>query len=208
MPKKAENKITYTQEILRKWIHINWIIIPILYAFLEKEALLYIVISFTIFVLTIEILRQKNKFTKNLVNKIFGKMLREHEKKEKFLSLSGASYVLIASSILIYFFPKIIAISALCVLAISDAFASLIGRRFGRTKFFDKSLEGTLAFIFSGFITVSVIGFIAGETAGFFFAGAIGVLGAGLVEALSKHLKIDDNLTIPLTVGILMWFIV
>ena len=203
----AENRVSYKQEVLRKLIHLSWIIIPIGYAFLNKEAMVIIIYPLTILLLIMEVFRHKHPLIKNLAHKLFGGMLRDHEISGDKLSLSGASYVLLASCILVGFFPKIIAICAISVLAISDAAASLIGRKFGRTKFFNKSLEGTLAFILSGLITVYVIGFLAHEDMLFFIAALVGVCISAIVEAASKKLKVDDNFSIPLSFGIFMWLL-
>ena len=64
-------------------------------------------------------------------------------------------------------------VTAFAVLIIGDSSAAFIGRKFGKTKFLLKSLEGTLAFFFSscfvvllapkveGNLTEYVIGIIA-----------------------------------------------
>jgi dolichol kinase len=81
--------------------------------------------------------------------------------------------------------------------------AALIGRKFGKRKFLRKSFEGTLSFFISACIVVLftpkigsfpmeyLIGFIAA------FVGAI-------VENISYGFA-DDNLSIPISVGLTMW---
>ena len=74
--------------------------------------------------------------------------------------------------------------------------SSIIGKSFGRTKLFNKSLEGTLAFL----IVCTVIGF--------FFAyiplsiRLAGAFTAALVELLP--LRASDNLRIPIMSGSVM----
>jgi dolichol kinase len=123
------------------------------------------------------------------------------DKKKK--NLTGATYVLLSALICALIFPKVIFVTAFTILIISDTMAALIGRKFGKRKFLRKSFEGTLSFFISASIVVLftpkvgnlpleyLIGFIAA------FVGAI-------VENVSYGIA-DDNLTIPLSVGLTMW---
>jgi dolichol kinase len=112
--------------------------------------------------------------------------------------------VLISAALSIFIFPKLIAITAFSVLIVSDASSALIGRMYGKHSFIDKSAEGTLAFILSGWIVVLIV-----PKAGFgwieFVIGAIAVVLGGIVEASSVRLRFDDNLAVPATVGFTMW---
>jgi dolichol kinase len=136
--------------------------------------------------------------------KYFGGMLRKHEKKKKRLILNGASWVLISAVITVLVFPKIVAVVAFMILIISDMSAALIGRKFGKTKLFNKSLEGTMAFIVSAIIVVLVIGYFFNGNWVFYVAGISAAIIGGFVEAYSKKMKVDDNLSIPASVGIVM----
>lgn len=138
-------------------------------------------------------------------------MLRKHELKSKKVFFNGASWVFISSVLTIYFFPKITAIVALSILIISDICAALIGRKFGRTRFLGlkkKSVEGTFAFFVSAVIIVLFYGIIFQQPFIFFISGIFAAFVASFAEALSKKvLKTDDNLAIPISFGISMWFI-
>ncbi|ADO45975.1 phosphatidate cytidylyltransferase [Hydrogenobacter thermophilus TK-6] len=83
------------------------------------------------------------------------------------------------------------------LLAVGDAFASLVGYHLGRTKLFDKSLEGFLAFFLSSFL---VLYFILGWGR----AIILSLFGA-LIELLP--LKVDDNLTLPLAGSFLCYIL-
>jgi dolichol kinase len=110
--------------------------------------------------------------------------------------------VLVSALLSVLFFPKVIAINAFAILIISDTTAALIGRRFGRHRFLAKSLEGSLAFFVSGVLVILVapkIDQLPMEYIIGFIAAAIGTV----MEALP--LKIDDNILIPLSVGISLW---
>ena len=73
-------------------------------------------------------------------------MVRDHERH----SLLGSTYVLLASLICAYAFDRPIAIVAMAFIIVGDAMAAIVGRRFGRTKVFGKSLEGAASFSLEG----------------------------------------------------------
>lgn len=87
------------------------------------------------------------------------------------------------------------AMVAVVVLAVGDAFASIIGVRYGKTKIGDRSLEGTFAFFFSSFVVLlPFLGFWKSFVVSFFSA---------IVEALP--IRVDDNFTVPLIAGIVYY---
>jgi dolichol kinase len=103
-------------------------------------------------------------------------------------------------------FPRHLAITGFAVLIIiSDIAAALIGRKFGRNRLFTKSWEGTSAFIVSAFLVVTVIGNLLNAPWTYFAFGFIGAIVAGFAEAASAYLKIDDNFSIPVSIGLVMW---
>ncbi|MES2765703.1 MAG: dolichol kinase [Bacteroidota bacterium] len=205
MQKKAD--IPYRQELLRKSIHLCSLLIPVLYIPMDKLLALKILVPITVVAFLADILRNFFAPARAFVNKYFGGMLREHELDEKRFILNGATYVLLAACVAIVAFPKIIAITAFSILIISDMAAALIGRKFGQHSFFDKSLEGTSAFIISGIIIVAIIGVNSNAPWTFYLAGAVGAVAGGVIEAASIKLRLDDNFSIPLTVGSIMWIL-
>ncbi len=205
--KKLEESIPYQQEVLRKGIHMMSLNIPIIYIFVTKTFALSILIPMCLVFVTIDILSKKNAVVRSLIEKHFGGMLRKHERKKNKLILNGASWVLISAVITVLVFPKIIAVVGFTILIISDIAAALIGRKFGKTKLFNKSLEGTMAFVLSAMIVVLIYGVVLNGNMLFYIAGFFGAIVGGIVEAYSKRLKVDDNLSIPTTVGIVMLLI-
>lgn len=195
--------IQYKDELFRKLIHLTSLSIPIVYYFITAKTAAIILGILTAAALIIDLSRYLHPETGKIFYKFFGFLLREHELDHKKKNLNGATYVLISALISVLIFPKVIFISAFSILIISDSLAALIGRKFGKHKFLSKSFEGTLTFFISacivilftpkigGFLEEYLIGFIAA------FVGAI-------VENISFRL-IDDNLSIPLTVGFTMW---
>ena len=130
----------------------------------------------------------------------FGILLRRREISRK--RLNGATYVLIAATLSVIIFPKIIAVTGFIILIISDMASALVGRRFGKHRFLAKSLEGSAAFFITAIVVVLLtpkIDYLPGE---YIIGGMAAAVGA-VVEALP--IDIDDNLTIPVGVGITMW---
>lgn len=209
----TENRqITYRSEVLRKGIHFMSLSIPVMYALLNRETVLYILVPITVVFVTVDIAGHRSGIIRTVLLRYFGFMMRTHELEVNRLSLNGASYVLIAACLCIMVFPKLIAVTAFAILIVSDICAALVGRRFGKHKFLDKSLEGTLAFAASAVIVVMIIArlfaeSLFNESTLFVFAGVAGSLVGAVIENLSPRFRMDDNVSIPLSIGAAMWVI-
>ena len=200
----SRKDIPYSQELWRKSIHLVSLSIPIIYSFVSKEFALSILIPLTILFIIMEFSIRKFKLAKKVIYKYFGKIMRPHETSKEFV-FNGATWVLISACCCIIVFPKILAVTGFTILIISDISAALYGRKFGKTRFIDKSLQGTSAFIISAWIIILIIGFLNEAPISYLISGFIASVLAGIVEASSKRMKVDDNLTVPVTVGIVMW---
>jgi len=195
--------IRYKDELFRKLIHLFSLSIPIVYYFIPTETAAIILGILATAALIIDLGRYLHPETGKIFYKMFGFLLREHELDHKKKSLNGATYVLISALISVLIFPKVIFISAFSILIISDSAAALIGRKFGRHKFHSKSLEGTLTF----FVSACIVILFTPKVSGFFEEYLIGFIAAfvgAIVENVSSKL-VDDNLSIPLSVGFTMW---
>lgn len=201
-----KNQISYSQEILRKSIHMMSLSIPIVYSQIDKETMLILLSIFTGIFLTGDILSKVSSSFKVIVDKVFGKMMRAHEKEKKY-TLNGASWVFIAALTCLLVFPKLLFITGFSILIISDISAALFGRKFGKHKFLDKSLEGSLAFYISALLVITVIGFLAEMPWTYFAVSYFSAIFATVSEAASKRLRIDDNFSIPFSMGAIMWLL-
>jgi dolichol kinase len=202
--KKISSNISYQQEVLRKSIHLVSLSIPTLYIFVTRNFALSILIPMAIITIVIDVFSKFENPVQKTILYLFGGMLRDHEKDTRKFALTGASWVLISAVITVFFFPKVIAVVAFMILIVSDISAALIGRKYGKHKLFNKSLEGTAAFIVTALIVVGIIGFMFKGDYWFFSAGILGSVIGGLVELYSTQLKLDDNLSIPISVGLTM----
>ncbi len=198
-----DGTISYRDELVRKLIHLCSLSIPIIYYFISKEDALLILGILSFLALIIDLGRYRFPEFGELFYKIFGFLLRRHEKDKVKKNLNGATYVLLSAFLGVLIFPKIIFINAFAILIISDTSAALIGRRFGTKPFLKKSLQGTLAFFISAMIVIIIAPKLNNQVMEFFIGFCAALVGA-IVENISNDL-VDDNLSIPLTIGFLMW---
>lgn len=118
--------------------------------------------------------------------------------KEKAGFLLGTTNFLIANLFCIIFFSKSVAIASLVFLTYGDAMATIIGKKYGKIRFFKgKSLMGMGSFFITCLILGIVMRFLPGIELGFLII-VIGAGVAAIVEVLP--IPLDDNLTVaPIT---------
>ncbi|OGU71499.1 MAG: dolichol kinase [Ignavibacteria bacterium RBG_16_34_14] len=197
--------INYKDELVRKLIHLCSLSIPVVYYFISRETAILILGILTSIALFIDLGRYFHSSFGKVFYKIFGFLLRKHETNHQKKNLNGATYVLISALICVIILPKVLFITAFSILIISDSLAALIGRRFGRRKFLAKSFEGTLTF----FISASIVVFFTPKIHYGMMEYVIGFIAAfvgGIVENISFGFA-DDNLSIPISIGLTMWFL-
>jgi len=206
---EADKNISFWQELLRKAIHLTSLSIPISYIFFTKEEILMVIVPIMILAIVSDLATKRVAFLRSLYLKAFGFMLRKHEIKTKKMLLNGASWVMISAVLTIFFFPKLIAIVGLSILFISDMVAAIIGRKYGKRRFLGlkkKSWAGTVAFFASAMLVVIAYGIIFNVPYFYYFIGLFACIAAAVGEAISKKiLRTDDNLTIPISFGVIMW---
>ncbi len=196
--------IAYRTELIRKTIHLCSLSIPIIYLFITRELALQLLVPMTLWFLVVDIARFFHKPTAELFYRWFGWLLRKHEQDKLDKRLNGATYVLIASTLCVFLFPKLLVITALSILIISDTTSALVGRRFGKRPFLEKSLEGSTAF----FVTAVLVVLVTPKIAGLPLEYLIGVVGAAVgTAAESAPLRLDDNLSVPLSICAVMWLL-
>lgn len=195
--------IHYRDELVRKLIHLFSLSIPVIYYFIPSSTSITILFYLTIFALLFDGGRFVSKSFAKLFYRVFGFLLRKHELDKEKKNLTGATYVLLSALICALIFPKVIFVTAFTILIISDTSAALIGRKFGKRKFLRKSFEGTLSF----FISASIVVIFTPKVGNFPMEYVIGFIAAfvgAIVENISYGLA-DDNLSIPISVGLTMW---
>ena len=182
-------------EIKRKIVHLATLSIPIGYAMMPEKTVVMILLFLFLGFLTVDLLRHYHSGMGSLFQKYFlGKVLRE----EEMTTLMGSTYFLFSSLLAILFFPKSIAIPSLLILILSDTAAALVGKGIGKVSIFGKTLEGSMAFLLTSLFIVWFYPHLNR------FSGSLAALGATLIEVLP--IKVNDNLSIPLVAGAIMFF--
>ena len=188
-------------EARRKAIHLGFLILPlgILYEWLPwprgRVAWEIFLAALTVGALAIDLLRIHERRVGQFFRDFFGRMIREHEQ----FSLLGSTYLLLAGLLAVAVFPQPVAGAALGFTVLGDAMAALVGKAWGRTRFFHRTIEGGvggLAACLAWAAFLVTTGFLTWPVA---LAGA---LVASLVEILP--IPLDDNLGITLTAGYVM----
>jgi len=200
-----KTQITYGNELARKGIHLASLGIPIIYLQIPHALGIGLLFGLTILSLLIDVLMHYHMPTRKVMMTFVGGLLREHEKQQDAFRLTGASWVLIAATLTFWIFPTAIAVAAFTILIVSDTFAALVGRRYGTTKFLDKSLVGAVTFVVTGFGVILTYGTLYNLPSTFLWAGLIGSIVGGVMEAGSTTLKVDDNISVPASIGLVMW---
>ncbi|MBM3617329.1 MAG: hypothetical protein FJX23_02150 [Alphaproteobacteria bacterium] len=183
---------SYRHEIYRKLFHLTSLWMPyVIWSFGADTALLIFGAAFVLVIL-FEAMRRSGA----LVNHLFRVILRPSETGDT-LKLTGAFYMLLGAIVVTFIAPAMTAATALTILMVSDSLAALIGRKFGKHPFAGKSIEGSAAFFLSALIIVAISAQYTAEPIPFLWAGAVACIAATFAELYAKHLKLDDNLCIP-----------
>jgi len=141
-----------------------------------------------------DFLRMAHPSLRRLYFTLFGRIIRDHERKEK---LTGATYVLLSGVLCVWLFQKDVAIVALTYMLIGDTTAALVGRRWGRRRIRQgKTVEGTVACLGICCLIGVALPLVP------WWKALAGAVIATVVEFLPSG--VDDNLGIPLVSGGIM----
>lgn len=201
----SATQISYRNELARKGIHLSSLLIPIVYLQVDRATALWLLIPATAITLAVNVLLQFHVPSRNVLMRVFGGLLRGHELQSRRLVLNGASWVLIAATCLVATMPKVLAITGFTILIVSDTLAALIGRRWGRRRFLDKTLLGSLTFFVSALCCLAVYLVLYDLPWTYAFAGIAGSAVGTMAEAASVRLRVDDNISIPFSIAVVMW---
>lgn len=186
----------FDKEILRKLIHLSSLWVVIVYIFLPKHISIILIAIITIILVYLD-LNKKNNTLAAKIFPLFKSIKREHELNGK---LTGASYFMIASLIVILIASKPLAVNALLVLIFADSFAALIGKKYGNIIIVgQKTLQGTLAFFISSLIISFIVIYFYSLPIYKYISTIIISMFVTYIELYSNTWKIDDNLLIPIS---------
>lgn len=193
--------MNFHQELLRKSLHLLLILIPVGYLALGKWLSVLILAAIAMPLVTLDYWRRRSVKVNKIFVKILGIILREHEKGGQ--KLCGASWLAMAACLNFAIFRREIAVAGFLILAVSDALAALIGKRFPSAPFFEKSVAGSSAFFASGFLILIFCGIYFDAVVGFYIFGLFALACVTVIEARPTLLEIDDNFTIPIAFSLI-----
>lgn len=194
------HQIGLKNEMLRKAIHLSSVIIPISYYFLEKNILLIVVSIGTVFMILLDLFRKIIPAVNDFYVKVMGIVLRKYEVDVKKHFLTGGTYYAIGIFLTILLFKREVAASAILIMIICDTFAALVGKKFGKHNFWNKTIEGSLTFFILGVVIVLLTPKVTTNYLEYVYV-IIALLITTIIEALP--FEFDDNITIPISFGII-----
>ncbi len=165
----------------------------LLYYILGRDRALLFYGALFLAVLALDLMRLRMPSVNRFIFTKFRSFIRPSEEHR----LTGTPPYVLGIWLSLYFYRSDIATAAVCFLAVGDVAATAVGERYGRTKIGNKSLEGTLAFVFAA-VSAGLLLPLAGISIerGIVLTGAIVAAGVELIP-----LPINDNLVIPLVSG-------
>jgi dolichol kinase len=192
---------SFLSELQRKAIHLSLLVLPLdlLFEVLPWPrgrgpwTLLLLVLAFG--ALALDVLRLHEQRVKRLFRDFLGGMLREHEE----LGLLGSTYLLLAALLAVDLFPRPVAAAALGFTVLGDGFAAIVGKAWGRTRIFRKTVEGAAGGLVACLAWATFLAVTGHLPWGVLLVGA---LVASLAELLP--IPLDDNLAMTLMAGYAM----
>ncbi len=175
-------------------------VIPVGMLYLGKVTSLLILVPFCFLAISLEIARVKSHKAAQLVEMIFGVMMRPAERAAigEPVVINGATWVLLSATLMVFIFPVEIAAISMITFMISDAAAALVGRRFGQFNWGKsaKTIEGSAAFFIVAVLSLTLFDMLQIQE----------VLLVAFVAMLLElsPVPINDNLYVPLgTAGLI-----
>jgi dolichol kinase len=187
-------------ELPRQIVHLSGLLFILIAQFVGKEITIvyFSLIALFFFLYSLYIRSQEMKLAKFLerFESKFRNFIFKFERKDVQNPFTGAMFFYIGFTLAFVLFPFPVASAACAMLAVGDSLSTLVGKKFGRHKIGGKTLEGSIACFFGSIL------------AGIFFVAPliafVGALASSLTELFSK---INDNLTIPLVSGFVMFIL-
>lgn len=129
------------------------------------------------------------------LNALFFRVFQSLASPREADGIASSTWYMVGILVAVALFPLDVVVPGILVLALADPAASYLGRRWGRRRIGTGSLEGMAVFaVIAG--TILLVTAPPGSA-------LLAAVGAAAVEVVPWDL--DDNLTIPLTVALILW---
>lgn len=188
-------ELSYAGEVKRKAIHLFALTMPVGYFIIPNPWATAILLLAFLVSLTLDILRMFRFRVWRVIRPLLGQVLRPQECKD----FTGATYILFAGLFCRVAFDVPPAAAGMGYIILGDTAAALVGRRWGRHRFRNRSLEGSTAFFICAGLWALVLPGVS-----LVWAMAAAFL-ATIVEATSG--LIDDNLAVPLVAAAFLQYV-
>ncbi len=191
--------------VARKIWHMGaGLIVTFLYvSAVSKESFISLLSAGLALTLLVEVVRLKNPVVNSICLKVFAPLIRVNEVHHT----TGVPYFAASTLISAVIFPKPVAVLALLFLTFGDPIASFFGILFKNRSiaiYPGKSFQGTAAaFIVCALISRIYLHSLALQGVDLIRLTLLGGFAGALAELIP--LDIDDNFTIPLVSGFIMW---
>ena len=161
-----------------------------------------VLILISLFIIPLDILRQRMPGLNRATLRIFGPFMRSHEREH----VSGMTYLYLGAAILLLFRDRHIITLTLLFLAFGDPIASFFGIRFGKDRIIGrKTLQGTMAAFAVCALVMGVYCYFNNiMTERLLIVAPLGGL-IGAVAELAPIGKLDDNFTFPVISALLLY---
>ena len=177
-------------ENARKAVHLLALLVPLVSELTSKPLVVAVLSTITIVYVIGEVLRLKGHGLP-IITPITVKMSRPEERTS---FIVRPAYFAIGIILALILYPSAIAYASICILAVGDSAAAIVGERFGHRRIVRrKTVEGFAAGLTAAFLLAS---FLVSP-----FIALLGAVGAMIMELLDVP---DDNLTMPIVAGALM----
>jgi len=177
-------------ENARKAVHLLALLVPLVSELTSKPLVVAVLSTITIVYVIGEVLRLKGNGLP-IITPITIKMSRPEERTS---FIVRPAYFAIGIILALILYPSAIAYASICILAVGDSAAAIVGERFGHRRIVRrKTVEGFAAGLTAAFLLAS---FLVSP-----FIALLGAVGAMIMELLDVP---DDNLTMPIVAGALM----
>jgi len=201
----ASPVFSYRAELLRKALHVFALVMPVGIVLIDRSITLPVLGALAVVALVADVARHRVRPVYEIVNAIFAPIMRPEEKPPFGgpIVFNGATWMCTSAALCVLVLPATIAAASLAILMVGDAFAAIVGRRWGRIRYpwSDKSLEGSIAFVVTGWLIALPFG-LAGDPV---LGPGLLLLGAVISAAVEAvPLRINDNVLVPLAAGLVM----
>lgn len=194
------HQIGLKNELYRKAIHLSSVVIPILYYFVDKNILLFLVGLGTVFMILLDLARKVFPKVNDFYVKVMGFVLRKYETDVKKHFFTGGTFYAIGFFLTLLLFKREIAAPAIMIMIICDTLAALVGKKFGKHSLWNKTYEGSITFFLSGVVIILITPKVTANYLEYVIA-LIALAVVTVIEALPFEL--DDNVLIPVSFGLI-----